>query len=182
MKTNIFIASLMVTSIFFTGCGGSSSKLSSGNDDDSPAETIKKHAKAQLGVLANATVKIYELGSSPHKLLFTETTTSGKTVAAIGNFNAHENELAASKYYLYEVQGGNDWDIDDDGVLDITPTLNKGMFRSVVLGSDVKSIGGKFKITAVSEILYKKVEEHIDNIAQLKKELKEAPKAILKND
>lgn len=142
-------------------------------------EIVEKNAKALLGVLSDAMVKIFELGTSPHKLIATEITTSGDTIEAIGNFNTHENKLNNDKFYLYEVHGGKDMDVDDDdGIVDNVPTI----FRAVVKGSDVKSLGGKFKVTAVSEIQYKKVEEHINNIAVLREKLKDAPKAIIKDD
>ena len=166
--------------------GGGASDPVSGNpaDNNNPKTSVivEKNAKAQLGVLSQAMVKIFELGTSPHKLLFTEITTSGNSVESIGNFNAHEKELKNDKFYLYEVHGGNDMDVNDDGVIDASPTVNAGIFRAVVKGSDVKALGGKFKVTAVSEIQYKKVEEHINNIAVLREKLKDAPKAIIKDD
>jgi hypothetical protein len=188
MKKSTKIAlSLVASTMLFTGCGGGgaadpSSGGSAGGGDNKTPITVEKNAKAQLGVLSKAMIKVYELGTSPHKLLFTEITTDGNTVEAIGNFNAHEKELNADKFYLYEVHGGNDMDVDDDGMIDSSPTINEGIFRAVVKGSDVKSLGGKFKVTAISEIQYKKVEKHIDNIAVLEEKLKEAPELIIKDD
>ena len=164
------------------GGAGDSVTNNPSNPSNTPSAPAKKNAKAQLGVLSQAMVKIFELGTSPRKLIATEITTSGTTIEEIGNFNAHEKELKDDKFYLYEVHGGKDMDADDDGVVDSTPTLNDGIFRAVVKGSDVKSLGGKFKVTAISEIQYKKVEDHIDNIAVLREKLKDTPKAILKED
>ena len=108
-KSTKIVLSLVASTMLFTGCGGGgattnpSSGGSAGGSDNKTPITVEKNAKAQLGVLSKAMVKVYELGTSPHKLLWTEITTEGDTVEAIGNFNAHEKELKADKFYLYEV-------------------------------------------------------------------------------
>ncbi len=181
---NCFVISCIYDAIYrlWGGSGDPVSENPSGGDNPKTSIKVEKNAKAQLGVLSQAMVKIFELGTSPRKLIATEITTSGDTIDDIGNFNAHEKELKDDKFYLYEVHGGKDMDADDDGVIDSTPTVNDGIFRAVVKGSDIKSLSGKFKVTAVSEILYKKVEDHIDNVAVLREKLKDVSKLIIKDD
>ena len=186
-KVEKLIFSVLAVVMLITGCGGGGGET---NDDNSHTSSSSQsdfigtsggNAKAQLGVLAGAIVKIYELGNS-NKLLYTEKTTSGTTIETIGNFNAHEDELDNDKFYLYEVNGGKDWDADDDGIVNENPLSNKGTFRAIVKGSTVKSLGGKITISAVSEILYTKLEKHQNNTALLAEKLNEEPKTIIKDD
>ena len=65
-------------------------------------------------------------------------------------------KLEDDTFYLYEVSGGEDYDVNDDGIIDTTPTPNKGTFHLLVLGSHVKAIK-KATITVVSEIMYQKL-------------------------
>ena len=117
---------------------------------------IDKRGKAQLGVLSKATVKLYELTGEEKKLLATELTTHGETIESIGNFNLHLEKLIDDKLYLYEVSGGEDYDVDDDGVIDDIPTQNKGIFHLLALGSHLKAIQ-QVNITVISEIIYQKL-------------------------
>jgi hypothetical protein len=109
------------------GCGSGSSKTTNKPD--------KKHiSKSHYGALAGATVKIYEIGTEK-KLLFTQETTSGDSVKEIGNFDMHENELDSKKFYQFQITGGENWDIDKDGIKDSEPTTNSQIFRAVYKGN-----------------------------------------------
>jgi len=167
----------IATALTLTACGGN------GGSSDTPKTTlaaVSNNAKAQLGVLSNATVKIFEVGSNT--VLFTEQTSSGNNIGTIGNFKAHEKTLNDKKHYIYEVSGGDDWDVNDDGIVDASPMANKGKFRSIVKGSMVKALNGKITISAVSEILYQKVKENISNSESLDKNLQIATQSMVKQD
>jgi len=111
-----------------------------------------------FGALAGATVTIYKVEDNGSlSELWSETTSSGATLAEIGQFNTHAYDLDDDSFYLYKVVGGEDWDVDDDGSLDAMSTANKGTIRAIAQGSDIKSAGEDFKVTAMSEILYEKV-------------------------
>ncbi|BDY11839.1 LVIVD repeat-containing protein [Hydrogenimonas cancrithermarum] len=110
---------------------------------------------AQLGYLAGAEVKIYEVASDGTKtLLFTETTSEGD-ISTSGRFDGHAADLEDGKWYLYEVSGGNDIDADDDGSLDTTPTINRGVVHLFAKGSDIRE-HGYVRVTMVSDVLYQK--------------------------
>ncbi len=112
-----------------SGCGGSSKKSAQ------PNETIlDTTAKRYFGILSNASVNIYELGEGEKRLLFSETTSSGQTVKESGNFNPHFDALDPNKYYLYEIKGGENIDIDKDGVVDETPSTNRKVYSAVYKG------------------------------------------------
>jgi len=96
---------------------------------------------AYLGNIASATVNIYEMDVDGNRLLrWTETTSGGTLLEEIGLFDTHSSELSADKYYLYEIVGGEDWDSNDDGVLDQNATINNGVFISIVQGALVQRL------------------------------------------
>ena len=162
------------TALLLTACGG--------NSTQTPAENPQtKQAKAQLGALSGATVEIHELGVTPYKLLFTETTSAGDTVEKTGNFDSHHTELDDEKFYLYTVSNGIDVDANDDGVIDAVPTINKGSFHAIVQGKSVKKVKGDFKVTVASELLYKKVKADINATEKLEVKLDSAAKEIFKD-
>lgn len=108
-----------------TGCGG-------GNTSTPSDEIVQeRQAKNYFGYLADATVKLYALDGIEKRLLFTEKTTSGDGLEAIGNFDPHLREMQREVEYLYEVSGGDNWDADKDGEMDSHPTQNRKVFRTV---------------------------------------------------
>ena len=84
-----------------------------------------------------------------------------RNLEEIGKFNTHANELNPDKFYVYRVEGGCDWDVDDDGIKDQTCTQNKGVIRAIAKGIKIQEVGENFKITAVSEIVYEKVAKYL---------------------
>ncbi len=145
------------------------------NNNHSEREETKEHAAVKLampaspseasvmlGNLGGADIKIYELDSDGlKKLLFQERSSQGDELSEIGKFNSHASELGDSEYYLYEVEGGEDWDYDDDGIKDDTPTENRGRFYALLRGATIKSLGENFTISYMSDLLYRAVKYHI---------------------
>jgi len=146
---------VVMTIWFLTGCGGNGN---SGGSTTQGGTTTSSQGTAQLGNLANASVKIYQVEDNGSLVLkWSETTSDGDTLDEIGKFNLHDDELEADKFYVYKVIGGDDWDSNDDGIKDANPTQNKGVIRAIAKGSDIQNIGNDFKVTAISELLYEKV-------------------------
>jgi len=141
---------------------------------------IQKFGKAQLGVMANATVKLYEIEGKKEKLLATEQTSSGETIEDIGNFNLNINLLDDDKFYLYKVVGGMDYDIEDDGIINENPTENSGVFHLLAKGSQIKN-SSKINITIVSEIIYQKILPFLDD-NQLENKISTIIKEIIQTD
>jgi hypothetical protein len=144
------------------------------------APTISKMGKAQLGVMAEAEVKIYELNGTKRVLIATEYTSKGTTIDTIGNFNLNLAKLNGSKFYIYEVSGGLDWDVEDDGVINVTPTPNKGTFHLIAKGDAILNID-KFTITILSEVVYQKVLPYI-NSDKMEERLDASSKEVIKTD
>jgi len=92
-------------------------------------------SKTHYGTLSGAKVSIYEIGTEK-KLLFTEETTYGDSIEEIGNFDMHEEELDSKTFYQFQITGGENWDIDKDGIKDEEPTPNNKIFRAVYKGKD----------------------------------------------
>ena len=170
--------------LFLVGCGSdnknrtineqnSSNILTNTTNDKNSSSTIStnnlindknitKIGKAQLGVISNGTVKLYELSGANKKLLATEKTTVGNRIDEIGNFNLNIEKLNDDKYYLYEVSGGKDYDIEDDGIVNSIPKSNKGIFHLIAKGRSIKKANNIY-ITIVSEIIYQKILPYLDN-------------------
>ncbi|CAA6812640.1 MAG: Unknown protein [uncultured Sulfurovum sp.] len=129
----------------------------SDNDSiDTNSSITTTNGKAQLGVLSKATVKLYELNKLERKLLATTLTSEGDSIESIGNFNLYLEKLDNEMFYLYEITGGTDFDVNDDGIIDEQGTINHGTFHLLVLGSHIKSIQ-KANVTVISEIIYQKL-------------------------
>ena len=147
---------IIVTILAFliSGCNNSSY-----TSQQSP-NLFKNQGTAQLGNLAGALVRIFEIDEHGKKILkWKEKTSKGWKLEEIGRFNLHLEELNPDKFYLYKVKGGRDWDIDDDGIKDHQPTKNRGIIRAIAKGSDILKAEGEFRVTLVSEIIFEKVAE-----------------------
>ncbi len=116
---------LLATMLTFAACGGT------GNHTSQSEIVPDTHAKRYFGALAGATVSIYALDGEQKRLLFTETTSSGETLDAVGNFDPHLRDMQREVRYLYEVHGGTDLDADCDGVIDEHPVPNTRVYRAV---------------------------------------------------
>lgn len=141
---------LLIFSLFITGC-----------QEEESAGSVKSEAnltaKVVFGALADAEVKIFRVESDYTKtLLFTEKTQNAAEVEDIGTFNPHESELDNDTYYIYQVSGGTDYDVDSDGIKDITPTESRAVLRAAVKGEWLQS-QAKFHISALSEMVYTRV-------------------------
>jgi len=129
-KTLISISALL---LLWSGCNSSSSKATQ-QEQSNINETLNKSAKEYFGSISDATINIYELGEGERKLLFSENTTMGENLDEIGNFNAHTQSLNSQIFYLYELIGGKNWDIDHNGIIDSVPTTNSSIYRSIYKG------------------------------------------------
>ncbi len=188
--------------LFLIGCGSNSTKVkiddnssistidsseddsydSNDTNEDTPTPVSIKEGKVQLGVIADATVKIYELNGTNRTLIATEITSKGDTIDTIGNFNLHLEKLDSNKFYIYEVSEGEDYDVEDDGIINITPTLNRGVFHLIAKGSSIKDIDN-INITIVSEILYQKVLPFINSKnRQIEEKIDIFSKELIKDD
>ncbi|WP_297523417.1 DUF4214 domain-containing protein [Thermococcus sp.] len=114
---------------------------------------------AQMGRLANARVSIYKVNSNGRmEKIYTETTTPAAELEGIGYFRMPK-DLEMSAYYVIQVSGGENWDVDNDGMIDPKPTPNRGVIRSIAKGFDIYQAmqDEYFRMTTISEVFYEKV-------------------------
>ncbi|WP_457640254.1 hypothetical protein [Persephonella sp.] len=193
MISQIFLQKKILTVLvllmfsLIVSCGSSSDALSESSPNSGNYTPVSPvYGTAQLGNLADAGVEIYEIQQDGNlKLLWTETTSSGDVLEKIGKFNTHANEMEDDRFYLIKVSGGQDWDSNDDGIIDDEPAENKGAIRLVAKGSDIKQAGENLRVTAVSEILYQKVKKYIYynfNPQTLEEEINRAVSTTLSGD
>ncbi|RUM71269.1 MAG: hypothetical protein DSZ07_00810, partial [Sulfurovum sp.] len=91
-------------------------------------------------------------------------------------------KLEDEKFYLYEISGGQDYDVNDDGIIDNTPTLNKGIFHLLVKGAHIKVIK-KATISVVSEIVYQKLLSSLSlESSNIESKMEALAKEIIKKD
>jgi len=123
-------------------------------------DTIK-NGIVKLGAIADANVSIYMINSiGETELLWSEKTSKGEDIGDIGLFVAHEDDLDVNKWYIYQVEGGLNWDLNGDGIKDDNASVNKSVLRSIAKGSDIQQIisqTGSWKIDLLSELQYEKV-------------------------
>ncbi len=178
-KYKFYYLSLFIVFSLF-GCGGGDTPQIITDDNTSKQNLMK----AQLGVLANADVKIFRLEENGSKtLLFSEKTSDGDSFETIGNFNAHIDDLEADKFYIYEVSGGVDKDVNDDGIIDNIPIVNRGKIRLISKGGMLKESTVLPRVTLASQMLYVRASKDIIyNYANLQERLNSYVKDILDSD
>jgi len=138
-----------------------------------------KIGKAQMGRLKGATVKIFKLLENGQKeLLTTETSNSTGSLNLIGNFDLHTELLEDHSFYIYEISGGEDIDIDDNAEEDATSTKNHGVMHLISKGIWIKNANQKIRVTPLSEILYTYLER--DGFSDLENALTKYAQILLK--
>ncbi|HIP12577.1 MAG TPA: hypothetical protein EYG73_07655 [Arcobacter sp.] len=145
-----YIFLLLVSVVFFTGCGSDNERGGSGfssapSNDDGTYSLVSGKNSAVMGALKNATVKAYTYSDL-------DTVISETTTGDLGEFSLTLNNVDDSELLLVTVKGGFDIDTNDDGIIDDEPTENKGTIRGWVKASDLKN--GSANITLLSEIVY----------------------------
>ena len=151
-KYMIFIITILFLSLI--GCGGGGGS----NSSTLVTNTNESNPIIKATSLADANVTIYKVKDDGSlSLLWQEKTSSGDTLEEIGKFNIHTNELTDDDFYLYKITGGKDWDSDKNGILDKNFTKNKGIFRSIAQGVDIKKAGDDLKISYTTELFYEEV-------------------------
>ena len=109
------------------------------------------NARVQLGVVGGAKVAVYRYPQFDSAILST-TSSTGSTLQGIGYFKIPTDTLDDASLYLIVAKGGKDYDANNDGQLDATPTSNLGKLHAVVTGAQIKQ--HPIILSAVSEAAY----------------------------
>jgi len=133
---------------------------------------------AQLGYISSGNVKLYELSDLTNPVAITKTSTSVNTEDA-GSFIFENLVLDDGKYYLVEISGGRDIDINDDGIINTNDALElNGTVHALVSGDMSKNL---FRVNAFSDMAYMKLKGLVAtlNHAQIDNELEKIAKGYL---
>jgi len=171
---NIGLSSIVAFAL--TGCGGGSSSSTS----------IKQSVQgiAELGRVAGAKVKIYELHNGKKTLKWTETTSgdANSPLNAMGIFDSHSVDMDINRLYIFEVTGGIDWDVNDDGIKDAPADAkpNTGVLRSATKGEWCYTCkGDAIRVTAATEMQARMLDEKISSGTLTEDDITESVDEIL---
>ena len=151
----VFLISLLV----LVGCGGSDGGEFKGDNQSSSGNNTKTYTldknsnHAIMGPLRGAVVNVYRLSDLNKSIGKTET---GK----FGDFNISlDKKIPNNELLLVSVTGGEDIDVNDDGIIDSIPTVNKGTIHILTTKANLEA--GKCNITLLSELVYKYIKPYI---------------------
>lgn len=110
------------------------------------AAKAQKHFAA-LGVLVGAKVEVRDAFDKSGTVLY-ETVTDNN-----GQYTVTLPDYSKYAFFRVTVSGGNDWDVNDTGTRDATPTPFKGEINALVDASDL--LNGSVRVTMLSDAAYR---------------------------
>ncbi|MDF1883667.1 hypothetical protein JHD49_06920 [Sulfurimonas sp. SAG-AH-194-C21] len=124
-------------------------------------DITSKLKQAALGPLSNAGILLTDAINFENTVAFYESATSGGgSLLTSGVFYFTSEALSTLKtgnFYVLNVNGGNDIDANDDGIVDTTSTLNLGTIHAVV---DEKTLKNEnFKVNILTEVVFQLTKE-----------------------
>ncbi|MDQ6955399.1 MAG: hypothetical protein Q9M20_08155, partial [Mariprofundaceae bacterium] len=140
---------------------------------------VSVNGTAQLGYISGGTVKLFDLSNLTQPISTTTSATSTNPINA-GSFSFSGVTLSANKYYLVEISGGFDIDVNDDGVIDTTTQVAlKGKVYSLAKGSAL--IADKIRINTLSDMAYQRIKGSLSTLTavQIDAALTKSAKAYL---
>ncbi len=144
MKRLSYLLMILTLLVGINSCGGGGGSKS--------YELDKNKNHVLLGPIKNATVSIYKLNNLKEPVSVIKTNERGAfSVAAL--------EGSDDDYFLVEVKGGEDIDINDDKIIDSTPTPLKSTLHALVKKSDIEK--NRVNITALSEMAYQYLKDYL---------------------
>jgi hypothetical protein len=143
------------------------------------ANYIQPTGQAILGPLAGAEINVYH---------FSDLTTSIETVTAdnsqtdltkSGSFKLVLTDVSDDEWLVVSATGGEDIDVDDNGVVDTTPTNNNGTIHAIATGADWR-VGGN--INLLTEIVWQQVKLLEPDTDEFQSALQTASVGVLSDD
>ena len=146
--TGATLALLMVS-----GCGGGSD----GEPPETPLSGTQGSNQALLGPLSGATITAFkfENPAMPIEGPFTASSHDSNLELA-GTFDLELTGVPDDQWILVTATGGQDIDVDDDGVVDTSPTANQGTIHALARAADWRSGAN---INLLTEVAYQAVKE-----------------------
>ena len=153
----IFHSFIVVTILIgIMSCGGGSSSGSESEmspNDDTP-ENLLGTMKGQvlLGPIVGASVAVYDSSALEMPPICTVTSSEQGSPDGPGIIDMTPCSIESDTLYYLIVHGGEDIDVDDDGVNDATPTPKTGALHALITGQEM--IAGDWRINILTEIAY----------------------------
>lgn len=107
-----------------------------------------------LGPLGGATLAVYEIPNFDTPA-FSTTTSQGAALTGIGLYSIPPSVVHAGSAYLIIVTGGQDFDVDNDGIIDPALSANRGSIHAVLSADQISS--GAANINLLTEAAYHRV-------------------------
>jgi hypothetical protein len=144
------------TAIILSGCGssggGGGNSESSASNTSNNSRKLSSAGQAILGPLVDSIVELYPLSGLDQPPILTATTAFSTDLDEAGTFSIPGELVNDNELYLVKIIGGEDIDVDDDGVLDALPTPNSGTIHAVLTADQLRT--GNYHISVVTEVVY----------------------------
>ncbi|MHC4859597.1 MAG: LVIVD repeat-containing protein, partial [Planctomycetota bacterium] len=129
-------------------------KVGEGDGSGPPVDPGAGKGRAILGPIAGARVEIHPLANLEGGPIFVGTTTTG-AIDDAGRVELNPAAYSDDALYLVVVSGGEDIDVDDDGVADDVPTPVAGKVHAVMTGAQIKA--GDWRVSVLTEVAYQSI-------------------------
>lgn len=142
-----------------------------------PATLNAKQGQVLLGPVVGASVEIYLATALDGATVCSVTSSVADAEVGPGVVDLSSCTFDDAKLYYFIVRGGHDIDVDDDGVLDDTPTEKKGALHAILSGAQINS--GGWRVNILTELAYQntlstlitdpdgeRLEQHLDSSAK----------------
>lgn len=142
--------------IVVISCGGGSSSTDnatpSDNEETNNAQLGPMQGQILLGPIVGATVEIYPASALDLPAICTTTSSDQDAPNGPGVINLSTCSIDPDILYYLIVFGGEDIDVDDNGVLDNVPTPKQGALHALITGQEI--IDGNWRINILTELAY----------------------------
>ncbi len=159
LKRQLATALLFTIVAFFTTACSDSNNNMGPPDTDGTGGT--KPGQALLGPIVDATVSVYDsrdyedlsiLDDDPDNPACEVKTTKSENLDEAGLILLPAECIEKDLIYIVKVTGGMDIDVDDDGILDDTPTPHESSIHAIILGERIYA--KPWKVTRVTDLMY----------------------------
>ena len=135
--------------VFLSACSDDSNRFNPPTVNPPATQNTIETSRVLLGPIIDADVNA-ALASDVGTIIETAMTNATMDLDIAGGFEIALTDIADDTFVLVTISGGSDIDVDDNGEIDGSPTVNQGSFRGLATASQWRS---GINITAVSEVL-----------------------------
>ena len=134
------------------GLGLTASACGGGGGGGGHASTLEARGRVALGAVGGATVDVFRVGDYAAPLVTATASGGGATPADTGRFAFALPNVPPDAVFLLVAHGGQAFDADENGVLDATPTPNRGVVHAIASAAELQA--GEVLLSSVTEVVY----------------------------